>query len=240
RAGSAEDRDYITYVALGLAIVLANPDVKVQHLLPHGFEHPGKPRRSVVLIDEVDKAPRDFPNDILNELDRMFFRIPELGSAPVGPEPGKRPVVVITSNSERHLPDAFLRRCVYYDLPFPGEARLRTIVERRLGGFGGASGPLLDGALEFFHRLRTPAAGLKKPPATGELLDWLLALRGSGAEPAAPLHHQPARAAATLSALAKGEDAPRAAAALRAWIESRRSTVPADAQATVDQWLHPA
>ena len=81
------------------------------------------PTRTVVLIDEVDKAPRDFPNDLLNEIDEMYFRIPELDNVKIGGRelltPDMRPIVVITSNSEKSLPDPFLRRCIYYHIPFP-------------------------------------------------------------------------------------------------------------------------
>jgi MoxR-like ATPase len=93
------DKDFLTFNALGEAKLLANPPAAVQPLLPLGFEH-GQQRQSVVLIDEIDKAPRDFPNDILSELDRMFFTIPELGGARVETREGWEPVVVIT---ERYL-----------------------------------------------------------------------------------------------------------------------------------------
>lgn len=236
--GTGENRDYITYAALGLALILANPPASVEHLLPQGFKLHGAPQRSVVLIDEVDKASRDFPNDILNELDRMFFRIPELGNAQVSVgEPKKRPVIVITSNSEKHLPDAFLRRCVYYDVPFPDADRLREIVERRLGYFGGDGSPFLSDALNFFERLRAPSSGLGKRPSTAELLDWLIAMRGAGARMDAFLCYQPAVAAATLGALVKGEDQRTGAAFFRRWIESKVPEAPTEARPAMDAWL---
>ena len=100
-------------------------------MLPTGYVHPGK-RRSVVLIDEVEKAPRDFPNDILNEIERMYFRIPELGNRAVEADPDHYPIVLMTNNSEKSLPDAFLRRCIYYNIPFPDAEALEAIVLARL------------------------------------------------------------------------------------------------------------
>lgn len=236
--GPRENREYIRYVALGLAIIRANQRNTVAEVLPEDFEHPGEPKRSVVLIDEVDKAPRDFPNDILNELDRMYFRVPELGNVRLIADPKLRPIVVVTSNSEKHLPDAFLRRCVYYDLPFPDAVRLRQIVEHRLGELVGGSSPLLSDALEFFHQwLRTPTSGLRKKPSTAELLDWLIALRGAGADTDTFLHHNPTLAATTLSALVKGEDQQSGLTALRAWVTSKAGAAPDDVRPVLEKWL---
>lgn len=159
----------------------------MQRYLPAGLVHPGK-RRSVVLIDEVDKAPRDFPNDILNELEHLYFRISELDNAAIEADPALYPIVVITSNSEKDLPDAFLRRCIFYDIPFPDRARLQQIVEQRLPGMAGDD-EFLAQALELFYQLRSPAAGLRKPPATAELLGWLVVLRQLGDGAANPLAH---------------------------------------------------
>src|SRR5205085_1382510 len=118
--GSQKNLDYVTYNALGVAILRANEEAAVAKWIPQGkgFVHGGR-RRSVVLIDEIDKAPRDFPNDILNEVEGMYFRIPELGDALIKADETMRPVLILTSNSEKNLPDAFLRRCIYYYLPFP-------------------------------------------------------------------------------------------------------------------------
>src|SRR5262249_11440488 len=140
------------------------------------------PRRSVVLIDEIDKAPRDFPNDLLNEVETMHFRVPELGNALIASDPGSPPILVITSNSEKHLPDAFLRRCIYYHIPFPGRERLSRIIEARLGRFAGRAEGFLPDALDIFDRLREPAVGLRKKPATAEVLSWLAALRALAPE----------------------------------------------------------
>src|SRR5205085_17909 len=126
------------------------------------------PRRSVVLIDEVDKAPRDFPNDLLNEVEGMFFRVPELGNIRVEADPGMQPIVVVTSNSEKSLPDAFLRRCIYFHIPFPDRDRLAEIIAARLGRFAGRGQEFLDDALDLFYNLRDMSTGLRKRPATAE------------------------------------------------------------------------
>jgi MoxR-like ATPase len=123
----------------------------------------------VVLIDEIDKAQRDFPNDILNEIEGMYFKIPELDNVKIEADKAMRPVLVLTSNSEKHLPAAFLRRCVYYHIPFPDNNRLTAIIERRFG-----KPAFLAQALDIFNQLRN--SGLQKKPATAELLDWLQVL----------------------------------------------------------------
>lgn len=130
-------------------------------------------RPCVVLIDEIDKAPRDFPNDLLNELDRMKFAIPELGPKAVY-EATQRPIVVITSNSERQLPAPFLRRCVFHHIGFPSSERLRQILDQRLGS--DEDRELYGVAVDRFTEIRALAA-LQKKPATSELLAWTQALR---------------------------------------------------------------
>ncbi len=209
---------YITYNALGRAILLTRPRDAVAQWIPDGFAHEG-PQRCVVLIDEVDKAPRDLPNDILNELDQMYFRVSELDNEPIRADPDFRPVVIITSNSEKDLPDAFLRRCIFYNIPFPERGRMGEIVASRLGR--SADDPLLEAALELFYRLREPASGLNKKPATAELLDWLLTLRQitNGAN---PLVSDPESALTTLSCLVKRkDDQERAVPIVKAWAKSR-------------------
>lgn len=137
-------------------------------------------RRRVVLIDEVDKAPRDFPNDVLNELDKMEFEVPELetGEGKVRFSSTVRPIVIITSNSERQLPLPFLRRCVFHHIDFPSRERLEQIVQQRLGPLG-LERALVTTAVERFEDVRR-VPGLVKAPATSELLAWvqvLVALR---------------------------------------------------------------
>jgi MoxR-like ATPase len=204
--GAALGLRYIRYNALGAAILCANPRDVVTHLLPPGFMHPGAPVRSVVLIDEVDKAPRDLPNDILSALDDMSFLIPELDNARVQADPALRPIVVFTSNSEKALPDPFLRRCIYYNIPFPGERDLRKIVANRLVAQAERDG-LLDDALKLLDRIRQ-APGLRKKPATAELLDWLQALgRLRGSADSNPLRDAPAaQLLGTLVCLVKNDE----------------------------------
>lgn len=147
-------RTFIHFNALGEAILRTLAGDAVADVVPPGWEH-GAPRQSVVLIDEIDKAPRDFPNDLLNEVDRLYFRIPELGNRIKRAAEGLEPVLVITSNSEKNLPPAFLRRCVYYHIPFPKE-RLETIVGFAHAGSGGGrerDGPGGDRVFPLFARV---------------------------------------------------------------------------------------
>jgi len=218
--GSQSGLDYITYNALGLAIIRANEKARVKPWLPEGFDHGGC-RQSVVLIDEIDKAPRDFPNDMLNELEEMYFKILELGNVKIAADESMRPIVIITSNSEKHLPDAFLRRCIYYDIPFPNEENTRRIVETRIGQFVGNSSPLLSDALDFYYQLRTPGSGLRKKPATAELLGWLTALQGMGVEVENRLRQNPEGMKRSLNTLIKtAEDQKQAVAILDSWLKN--------------------
>jgi MoxR-like ATPase len=124
------------------------------------------PVRPVLLIDEIDKADIEFPNDLLQELDRMEFYVQEIDET-IRAE--VRPVVVITSNNEKELPDAFLRRCFFHYIRFPDAETMKDIVEVH---FPGIKPRLVSEALKTFYEIRdTP--GLKKKPSTSELLDWL-------------------------------------------------------------------
>ena len=129
--------------------------------------------RAVLLIDEVDKADLEFPNDLLWELDRMSFLVKETGETITAEH---RPVVIITSNAEKELPDAFLRRCVFHYIAFPDPEQMREIVDvhhpevPRL---------LREAALEAFYLLRA-VEGLRKKPSTSELVDWVQALAIGG------------------------------------------------------------
>jgi len=213
--------DFITYNAFGLALLFANDRDKVAHLLPPTVQHPGLRRHSVVLIDEIDKAPRDVPNDLLSEIEEMSFRIPELGGAEVAADKDYAPVLVFTSNSERDLPEAFLRRCVYYDIPFPAPERLADIARARLAEALGDDAFLGD-ALDLFGRLRHSDAGLRKKPATAELLNWIAAVRRLAPQDANPLRAKPATARTAISALIKTEDdQKRSEPVLQAWIRAR-------------------
>jgi len=120
----------------------------------------------VLLIDEIDKADIEFPNDLLQELDRMEFHVYETGETIVAAE---RPVVVITSNNEKELPDAFLRRCFFHYIRFPDRDTMAQIVEVH---FPGIQKILVSRALDLFYEVRE-VPGIKKKPSTSELLDWL-------------------------------------------------------------------
>ncbi|MBW8844318.1 MAG: MoxR family ATPase [Burkholderiales bacterium] len=220
KLGSTDNVDYLSYNALGLAILNSRMRKDVEAVLPRGFEHNG-PRRAVVLIDEIDKAPRDFPNDLLHEIDAMAFRVAEVRNIEVTAGDDKRPVLVLTSNSERNLPDAFLRRCVFYNIPFPTTTRLVDIVHARLPTFKDGARALLDDALKFFIEQRD--AGMRKPPSTAELLNWLQAMVSHGANPAAPLKDSADAVRRSLSTLAKTQDdAAELAARLDAHITARQ------------------
>ncbi|MCH7813717.1 MAG: MoxR family ATPase [Planctomycetes bacterium] len=220
--GSDDALDYLTYNALGLAILLGQEKSAVESVLPKDFSHDG-PRRSVVLIDEIDKAPRDLPNDILNEVEEMYFRIPELQNIKIAADAEMRPILVITSNSEKHLPDAFLRRCVYYHIPFPDRPRLAQIVESRLGDLAGQHDGLLGDALDLFFRLREDGSGLRKKPATAELLGWLTAIRDIVPDAENPLRSNTIVARQTVSSVVKtAEDQSTALQIVEEWIASRR------------------
>lgn len=203
--GSKASLDYLTWHALGIAILQSRPFADVEQWLTKDFLYNG-PRRSVVLIDEIDKAPRDFPNDLLNEVENLYFRVPELGNTRIAASEEMRPILVLTSNSEKNLPEAFLRRCVYYNIPFPDRNRLTDIVMARVGSFENSDSPLLSEALELFIKLREPGSGLRKRPATAELIGWLIALNEMGAAAKEPLKNHGAKALASLSTLIKSAD----------------------------------
>jgi MoxR-like ATPase len=135
-------------------------------------------QRTVVLLDEIDKADQEFPNDLLHELDMMNFTIPETGDE-VACSPETRPVVIITSNNEKELPDAFLRRCVFHWIEFPDRDLMSRIVRVH---HPNVEDELLASALQAFYSLRR-VDGLRKPPSTSELIDWVSALRHSGIAP---------------------------------------------------------
>ena len=123
----------------------------------------------ILLIDEIDKAPRDFPNDLLHELDKLEFKVVETGETIEGSEKN-RPIVFITSNSERRLPEPFLRRCVYHHIPFEREL-VEKAVQRRSDEYPELSETFVKMAIDRFLHLRERT--LRKRPATGELLVWL-------------------------------------------------------------------
>jgi len=184
---------FIEFGPFGKAILRAgqdqaDPDPARQALLERlrrqaGVSGAAKTRRAVVLIDEIDKASRDFPNDLLNGLERMEFRIRELDNLLVGtPDKaqGRHPIVIITSNLERDLPPPFLRRCAFYHIPDPGEERLAEIVRARV--FPGSKGPLPPFYREltgFFFDYKNTARHVYTPGTT-EIIEASLAMAKTG------------------------------------------------------------
>lgn len=158
--GEARVRDIANYIVKGK--------------LWEAFESESEP---VLLIDEIDKADIEFPNDLLRELDRMEFYVYETRELV---RARHRPIMLITSNNEKELPDAFLRRCFFHYIRFPDEATMRAIVGVH---FPGLKRELLAEALRTFYEVReTP--GLKKKPSTSELLDWIKLLLAEDIDPA--------------------------------------------------------
>lgn len=232
---SQKNRDYLSFEALGKAIMFSLPWEKIEDLLPNREEHPGV-GRAVVLIDEIDKAPRDFPNDILNEVERLYFRIPELQTPgqstvrQVNANPDLRPLLVLTSNNERNLPPAFLRRCVFHHIDFPKRnelARLRDIIQANLAQ---ARGALAEDAFDFFFKVRE-LHNLDKAPTSAELVQWLRVLlkrqwqglpAGMAVSEARLSQLPPEQVHATLGVLAKTEqDLQKVQAALTAHIKPK-------------------
>jgi MoxR-like ATPase len=165
---------YISYEALGLAILLSmdldNPQRRqVNAQLPVAHRHKSRVR-SVVLIDEIDKAPRDLPNDVLNEIETLSFTVQETGRS-FSAEQSYRPIIIFTSNSEKNLPQAFLRRCIFYHISFPDTHTLKQIVQQRLKLNPDFTSEMVDKAIQHFVKIRELA--LKKQPATAELLAWI-------------------------------------------------------------------
>jgi MoxR-like ATPase len=131
------------------------------------------PEQVVLLIDEIDKADLEFPNDLLNELEEMSFYIPETNETITA---NQRPIVVITSNAEKELPDAFLRRCIFHYIEFPNSALMEEIVKVH---FPNIKDSLLHEALKAFYKLRE-IDDFRKKPSTSELIDWIRALIAGG------------------------------------------------------------
>ncbi|AZU49063.1 MoxR family ATPase [Aeromonas hydrophila] len=143
-------------------------------------------QRPVLLIDEIDKADIEFPNDLLQELDRMEFDVYETGERI---KARQRPVVIITSNNEKELPDAFLRRCFFHYIRFPDKAEMQAIVKLH---YPNLKESLLGEAMELFFELRE-VEGLRKKPSTSELLDWIRLLLADGIAPEAMRTREPGK-----------------------------------------------
>ena len=182
KSGASTDElnplNFIRFNALGRALLYARaPDELTERLLPWQSYPERGAQRSVVLIDEIDKAPSDVPNDLLMEIDKMQFYIAELSRVVAAP-PSLRPIVIITSNTEQKLPDAFLRRCAYFHIDFPERDRLIEIVSAKLKATD-QSLFIVDSVDAFLNIRKQP---LRKKPATAELLAFVQALRDLGFE----------------------------------------------------------
>lgn len=202
-----DKREYISYEALGLAVLLTrSPDdpqrQAINQYLLEEYRGVG-PVRPVVLIDEVDKAPREVPNDILNEIESMSFTVSETGQT-FRADPPYKPIVVLTSNSEKDLPPAFLRRCVFYHLTFPSNERLRQIVEGRLTLSPDFKLRMLGSAIDHFEAIRKMP--LRKKPATAELLAWVQILERLKVDIGNPAPGQMDVIALSYSVLAKNKE----------------------------------
>jgi MoxR-like ATPase len=157
------------------------------------------PEQAVLLIDEIDKADIEFPNDLLLEIDRMEFHVYETGE---NVRARTRPIVIITSNNEKELPDAFLRRCFFHFIRFPDKETMQRIVEVH---FPGIKKSLVSEAMEIFFDVRG-VPGLKKKPSTSELIDWLKLLLADEIPDEILKNHDPSKAIPPLyGALVKNE-----------------------------------
>jgi len=193
---------YITYQALGQAILLSQPPAAVNDLLPKTLQGKG-PIRAVVLIDEIDKAPRDLPNDVLNEIEHIEFTVKETGRT-FKAEQRYRPMLVLTSNSEKNLPDPFLRRCIFYHIPFPSAEHLKDIVQKRFSAYPEFTPEFISNVIAHFEEIR--ALAFKKKPATAEFLAWLRVLRALDLDPKNLKAGQAEALALSYSILAKTDE----------------------------------
>ncbi|MBS1663626.1 MAG: MoxR family ATPase [Bacteroidetes bacterium] len=186
--GPKPTENFIELNAMGLAIGrshgTSSPDMQALSGLRQFQELNEKPQSSVVLIDEIDKAPRDFPNDLLNEIENYKFGIKELNKE-IKMGKDARIVVIMTSNSEKTLPNAFLRRCVFYHIPFPGPDKLMQIAAARMSVGDPAREQQLGEAIQKFIKYREKA--VNKKPATSEFLDWVMILEKYGLLKDSPL-----------------------------------------------------
>lgn len=173
---------FIELRALGLAIGMAHgknsPQIDCLSMLRQYQSLSPTPKSSVVLIDEIDKAPRDFPNDLLNEIENYEFDIKELNQTIRQPETKARIIIIMTSNSEKNLPNAFLRRCVFYHIPFPDREKLLNITRNRMAIGNETYDRSINQAIDKFTEYRQQS--VNKKPATSEFLDWMNVLKEFG------------------------------------------------------------
>ena len=176
-AGVDDVKKYIKLGKLGEAFSLAHTPAEKYIKLGKLGEAFSADEQVVLLIDEIDKADLEFPNDLLWELDRMEFYIPETKETV---QAKQRPIVIITSNAEKELPDAFLRRCVFHYIEFPEQEQMEAILRVH---FGDLEEKLVKQSLAAFYWLRE-LRGIEKKPSTSELVDWIRALVAGGVDPA--------------------------------------------------------
>jgi MoxR-like ATPase len=203
-----DSRKYLALRPLGEAILRACPRDQDLSFLPQAWVDrlKGERRRSVVIIDEVDKAARDVPNDVLDEIEQYRFQIPELENAIVTADPNSAPILIFTSNSEKNLPDAFLRRCVFHNINFPNKQTLDRIISVRVAAEAANKSRLVRDAVELFLALREPGTGIRKAPGTAELLNWIRILREWNLPDADPLVMHSDTVRNSLGALIKSRD----------------------------------
>lgn len=209
RSDSTADDLLYRFDAVAYLHAANDPERRGKALSRGDFVEPGplwqaylEEHASVVLIDEIDKAPRDFPNDLLNVLDQHRFYVREKNE---WVDRGRRPppIVVITSNSERRLPEPFLRRCIFHHIRFTQELVLRA-VKAHLHSFPNLDEGLQEAALQRFFELR--GRDIRKPPATAELLVWLAVLSAQGTHRAQDLRTCPLAKLPALCTLVKDRD----------------------------------
>lgn len=152
--------------------------------LGNALRNPDYP--AIVLIDEIDKADSDFPNDLLLELDQLCFQIPETGEDIPAPDEAKKPIILITSNREKPLPEPFLRRCLYFYMGFPERQQLEAIINKRFGKLKQGEKTLISQAIAHFYAVRELLHNQpgSRPPGTSELLEFLTALKSLPAKQA--------------------------------------------------------
>jgi len=200
--GTPKTSGFIELQALGKAIALSNPENIDTSQFRTALGN--APKSSVVLIDEIDKAPRDFPNDILNEIENLEFQIKEQNNYTIRAGKTQRIVTIMTSNSEKNLPEPFLRRCIFYHIPFPNEEQLLSIAKAQLGADTRLADALLSEIISYFNEIRKRT--VRKKPATAELISWLRILELEEIYTAADLRLKRHRLRDNLSVLIKTKE----------------------------------
>jgi MoxR-like ATPase len=173
-----EAADFIELTALGKAIICAKgvksfSNLKMQKIIKNSSLENNVKQKNIVLIDEVDKAPRDFPNDLLHEIDTLSFTIKEINETIELADSEKENIlIVLTSNDEKNLPDAFLRRCLYHYIEFPSNERLLEIIANKLSIDEARTKIDINNRLNFF-KIILDSTVVEKKPSTAECIDWI-------------------------------------------------------------------